>query len=77
MSHLGGGEWVDDSEDRADDRRSDYVTKKLDVAAAVELECAPTYEEVVKAIKGMKKGKSVGMDKISSEMLVNGGNAIG
>ena len=44
----------------------------MDVAAAVELECAPTYEEVVKAIKAMKKGKGVGRDKISSEMLVNG-----
>ena len=49
----------------------------MDVAAAVELECVPTYEEVVKAIKGMKKGKGVGRDKISSEMQVNGGNAMG
>ena len=49
----------------------------MDVAAAVELECAPTYEEVVKAIKGMKKGKGVGRDKISSEMLVNGGGGEG
>ena len=65
---LGRGEW----EDSADGKGSGYVGKGLDETAAAELDCTPIYEEVVKAIKGLKKGKGVGGDKISSEMLVNG-----
>ena len=35
------------------------------------------YEEVVKAIKSMKKGKGVGGDEVSSEMLLKGGRCCG
>ena len=73
---LGRGEWEDSVEDGVDGEGSGYVGKGLDETAAAELDCAPTYEEVVKAIKGLKKGKGVGGDKISSEMLVNGGEML-
>ena len=52
------------------------MARGLDGEVVTELNQAPTYEEVVKAIKGLKKGKGVGGDKISSEMLVNGGEML-
>ena len=50
---LGRGEW----EDGVDGEGSGYVGKGPDETAAAELDCAPTYEEVVKAIKGVKEGE--------------------
>ena len=42
----------------------------------VQLESPIAYKEVVKAIKSMKKGKGVGGDKVSSEMLLKGGEVL-
>ena len=72
---LGRGEWVD-SEDSEEIRDGECTAKQLDTAVVAELDRVPMYDEVVKAIKGMKKGKVVGGDKISSEMLVNGGEML-
>ena len=43
--------------------------KKLDEELEAKLEEAFSYDEVVRAVKHMKKGKGVGIDKISSDIL--------
>ena len=73
---LGKGEWEDSDEISVGEEGNEYVARGLDGEVVTELNQAPTYEEVVKAIKGLKKGKGVGGDKISSEMLVNGGEML-
>ena len=47
--------------------------RKVGEETRSQLESPIAYEEVVKAIKSMKKGKGVGGDKVSSEMLLKGG----
>jgi len=61
-----GQEWENVTENDVDRNNSEYTGRKLEEEAVMELNSAPSYEEVVKAIKRMKKGKGVGMDKISS-----------
>ena len=73
---LGRGGWEAGAEEIADREGSGYVPKELDGEVAAELDRAPTYEEVVKAIKRLKKGKGVGGDKVSAEMIVNGGEML-
>ena len=43
--------------------------KKLDGELEDKLEEAFSYDEVVRAVKRMEKGKGVGIDKISLDML--------
>ena len=73
---LGRWGWEAGAEEIADREGSGYVPKELDGEVAAELDRAPTYEEVVKAIKRLKKGKGVGGDKVSAEMIVNGGEML-
>lgn len=73
---LGRGEWEASDEEIADGEASRYVPKELDREVAAELDSVPTYEEVAKAIKKLKKGKGVGGDKVSAEMIVNGGEML-
>ena len=47
--------------------------RKVGEETRSQLESPIAYEEVVKASKSMKKGKEVGGDKVSSEMLLKGG----
>ena len=42
--------------------------KKLDEKLEGRLEDAFSYDEVVRAVKRMQRGKGVGIDKISSDM---------
>ena len=51
--------------------KSDEV-RKVTVDVANGMQAPFTYEEIVKAIKGMKRGKGVGKDKISLDMIVEG-----
>ena len=73
---LGSGEWVDSGEVGEELEDSTFVADQLDEDVAAGLDRKLSYEEVVKAIRGMKRGKGVGGDKISSEMLVNGGDML-
>ena len=50
--------------------------RKVEKEARSQLESPTAYEEVMKAIKSMKKGKGVGGDKVSSEMLLKGGEML-
>ena len=50
--------------------------RKVGEETRSQLESPIAYEEVVKAIKSMKKGKGVGGDKVSSEMLLKGGEML-
>ena len=50
--------------------------REVEAGAKLQLESALTYEEVVKAIKGMKKGTGVGGDKVSAKMLLEGGEIL-
>lgn len=74
---LGKGCW-DSSESCNGEafERFDFRVREVEAGAKLQLESALTYEEVVKAIKGMKKGKGVGGDKVSAEMLLEGGEIL-
>ena len=50
--------------------------RKVGKETRSQLESPIAYEEVVKAIKSMKKGKGVGGDKVGSEMLLKGGEML-
>ena len=54
--------------------------KKLDEELEAKIEEAFSYDEVVRAVKCMKKGKGIDIEKISSEMffflLRVGGNTV-
>ena len=74
---LGKGCW--DSSESCNGKayeRFDFRVREVEAGAKLQLESALTYEEVVKAIKGMKKGKGVGGDKVSAEMLLEGGEIL-
>ena len=49
---------------------------RLDVQQTEKLEEPLSYLKVVGALKRMKRGKGVGMDKVSSEMLLGGGEML-
>ena len=50
---------------------------RLEVQHTEELEESLSYPEVVRALKRMKRGKGVGIDKVTSEMFIGWGrNAV-
>ena len=49
---------------------------RLEVQQTEKLEEPLSYLEVVGALKRMKRGKGVGIDKVSSEMLLGGGEML-
>ena len=57
LSHWEKGEWEDSDEISVGEDGNEYVARGLDGEVVTELNQAPTYEEVVKAIKGLKKGR--------------------
>ena len=61
-------------EEETDQR--ELLCEVLDNEQVESLEEPLSYEEVERAVKGMKKGKGVGIDKISSEMLLGGGKVL-
>ena len=72
---LGKGSWEDSAEDEIIGS-SDRTTAELEEVRRAMLDSPLTYDEVVKAVKGMKRGKGVGTDKIAAEMLLEGGEIL-
>ena len=62
------------SEENGQPERQQRV--KLEVEEIEKLEELFSFLEVVKALKRMKRGKGVGIDKVSSEMLLGGGEML-
>ena len=49
---------------------------RLQVQETEKLEEPLSYPEVIRSLKWMKRGKGVGIDKVSSEMLLGGGEML-
>ena len=49
---------------------------RLEVQQTEKLEEPWSYPEVIRALEEMKRGKGVGIDKVSSEMLLGGGEML-
>ena len=77
FEEVGKGVW--DNVESVNDKvqwSPDFSIRKVGEETKSQLGSPISYEEVVKAIKSMKKGKGVGGDKVSSEMLLEGGEML-
>ena len=64
------------SEEDKQPKRLGEQRVRLEVQQTEKLEEPLSYPEVVRALKRMKRGKGVGIDKVSSEMLLGGGEML-
>ena len=59
-----------------EDKQPKRLGEQREVQQTEKLEEPLSYPEVVRALKRMKRGKGVGIDKVSSEMLLGGGEML-